>query len=423
MLKRGTKLLWVISMRLLSKIESIIHNICPVAFGILFFTLPTCSLKASMTWVTWIATIVTMILFLIDILFNKSIKINAISISMLAFFVAYFVSLAVNKMRGFFLTALLLQTATLFFYTYLISVSVNLKKIFFWIFIGTLAFLFVFIISNFKELISLNFYRIGSKFGDVNDISMYLGFGFLLSLYFLLFEIKRRWKYILIPAALLFLLAGFSTGSKIFILIVVATSLFSIFLFFGKKRIWISVIIVACVMVLSIVILQLPFFDTIRTRLLNMLSLFGIQTDTTNQFDYSSYFRYLSFFDGIKMFSRKPFFGYGPEGFWLYGGTRYAWTHNHISESLCNYGLFGFLTFNFLYFCSIYSAIFRFDKKRILGYLMLIFFLITMISVAYYTEKLHAYMIPLVPFICCPNLKNKTISFDRRKNNEIVKSN
>ena len=54
--------------------------------------------------------------------------------------------------------------------------------------------------------------------------------------------------------------------------------------------------------------------------------------------------RYNMFFEGIYLFTYKPIFGWGMNGFRLYGAY-HTYSHSAISETLCNYGIVGFTCF------------------------------------------------------------------------------
>jgi O-antigen ligase len=175
------------------------------------------------------------------------------------------------------------------------------------------------------------------------------------------------------------------------------TSVFTIFLFFGKKRFYISLIIVGVSIGIFVLLLNLPFFSTMKDRFLTMFStLTNKSIEGTNTSDMSTIGRIQMFQNGVEMFFRKPLFGYGVNGFFVsssYGGS---WSHNHFSETLCSFGLLGTILYHIPFYYSIKGF---FDKNRSknsnISLILICFFVMMMFSVALVSQKIFAYTIGL----------------------------
>lgn len=265
-------------------------------------------------------------------------------------------------------------------------------------FIGTILFLLIYYIYYNKDILNFKTIRIGSAFGDENDVALFMSFGLVISLYFIFFSNKI---YVIIPSIILFILftfAALTTGSKIFILIAGVSFIVMPFLRFRKEKWWIALVIVITGIITFLVILNLPSFKIIKDRMLDFVStLFGKSIKGGDSGEYSTIHRLNMFSCGLEMFLRKPLFGWGIWGFATFSGRGGGWSHNNISESLCNFGLIGTTLFHFGLFVSLRNY-FKSKRKEnyVLPFILILFYLIAMISVALNSQKLYAYIIGLV---------------------------
>lgn len=371
----------------------ILDNLIILFFGITFFTIPTFSFRGSYSLLTWGFTAVTLSLMVIKILISKKVQIDLIVISLILFAFSALISSLLCFFKAFNFTPIVLVFVIVVCYSYSKETRLSFPLLLSAYF-GAVLFLLVFFVKYRTDIISLNFTkRLGSYFGDLNDISTFFGIGFITSIYFLLFGTKRFLiKSLSAILLILFAFAGLLTGSKIFVLISGITLIISIFLFFGKKRWWASIICVAVFALLFVLLFSLPVFSSLTKRIVDFFDLFGEQQNVRS--DYSTIFRIYMFEDGIEMFLRKPLFGFGIWGFATYGGLNNGWSHNHISEGLTNFGLVGFLLFHLPLFVSLKSFVFKNDKKpSYYPFLLIVFFLIGMFSISFYTEKIYAFII------------------------------
>ena len=367
-------------------------------FAISFFSIPAVSFITQLKNITWALTIVTVLTMVFVLLFSKNkIKVDFISLSFVLFgFFAFFSSL-INGMRAFVFTPILLSILSCLIYLYCRNNKDQIKPLFVASYIGLICFLFVFAYVYRYELMHLQFSRLGSKFGDINDIALFMGLGCVMSFSFFLYA--KKW-YFKVPCVLLFfvfVLCGLSSSSKSFLFILVICLLTQIFMFFGKKKWWISALISGGLIALFFIVINMPFMSGFKQRLLDMFStLTQDQRISGSNNDLSTIDRLNMFLDGMTMWLRKPIFGYGIQGFFRASSYGHAWSHNHFSETLASFGIVGAFLFHLGYVKGI-CGFFVSKKERMqkmLGILFL-FFIICMFFVALNSQKIYSFLIPL----------------------------
>ena len=347
----------------------IILNICLlIFFGLAFFSIPVCSFSKSLYALTWVFTL----LFLATggtyiCLFGKF-KIDLIFLSFVLFSIFSVLSTLINGFHSKTTTAPFLSLFASFCYLLCKHEKKKCHLLFLGAYIGTVFFMFVFFAYYWDSLVHFDFERLGAYFGDINDISLFMFFGYISSL-FIIFSSRKQIGVLIIEAifCLLFFYCGMSSGSRIFIILVFISTVVFIFLFFGKKKWWISLIIILSFLLTAFLVLQLPAFSTIEKRLLSMIStLFGKSIKGTTTNERSIVTRFKMFLSGIDMFLRKPLLGWGISGFAVFADYTQGWSHNNFSESLCNFGLVGTFFFHLPLFLSIKQTKFE-DKIRLLN--------------------------------------------------------
>lgn len=237
---------------------------------------------------------------------------------------------------------------------YQLLVYKNKRQLFLGVwFLALLSFAAVFLVVYFRDLLSLNFDRLGSAFNNVNEVGLFFTLGLLLSWYYLLRS--KKWFFLLFIC--LFLLLGLTTGSKQFLLSSIPISAIGVCMFFGKKHWYLSLITLTVLAVAVIGCLQLPVFATIKRRAIDFLNFLGFVS--TSNVDTSSAERLRMIKEAFYLFSMRPLFGYGIEGFTFvsYFGT---YSHNTLAELLADHGLIGSFIFVFPFLFSVISL----AKKR-----------------------------------------------------------
>ena len=374
--------------------REIIFWLIVILFGLCFFSIPTFSFLTKYYFLTWIFTIILLFVSTIYLLLFKKIVIDYINISFALFAVSALIGYLLNGFRGFVPTIFLNTFLIIMFYTLTVKEERMKSFAYFSILCGIAAFSIIYIVSYRNYLFTFNFTRLGELFGDINDIAIVLSIGFCLSLSMIFKKKKWYWILLFIFLALVFLLLSFSTGSKIVILLDAAVIIAVIIRIFGKKRWYISIGIIALVLVSGIVIINLPAFETLKDRFLNMIYSFLGRRYKNMNFDLSTSVRFDMFLNGVSMFLRRPLFGFGPSGFSEYSAYMGGWSHNHISESLCNYGIVGTMLYHIP--VALYLKERPKTKNTDTEIIMLVCFFVSMISVALFGEKFFTYLIGLV---------------------------
>lgn len=359
---------------------------------LLFFSIPACSFSDTLYKITWVLTILLILLIVLDYVFIKKIVFNIVQISLLLFCVSAFISTALNGFRHFSPTYFYLTFFTVITYTFCISRKALIKPLLLSIFAGITLFLFVFIIKYYKELFTFNFDRLGIIFGDINDIAIFNCLGFMFSLWFF-FKIKNiPIKIALGLLSLIFAYCSFASGSKIVVLLFPILLVYLIIVTNKKKKWWLSLIEISIMLVVFVIVMNLPFAESLKRRFLSMLNLFtDSQIKGADATDGSTVGRINMFLDGCLMFLRKPLFGFGVNGFANFGGITHGWSHNHISEILCNTGLLGFLFYHVPMFLAIKTK-----KVNSISFLTVVFSIVCMISIVLITEKMFAFLFGVV---------------------------
>ena len=344
----------ILSMKLKSKFHFALVVSILAVFFFAFLSIPLCSFNKQLYLVTWGLTIVFLLLMAIEIFFFTELRFDLILLSLLLFPISAVISSALTGFRAFLFTPILLTLCTAVIYVFC---KTNRNKALSLLYVAVVAdviFMIIFVVYYRNDIIHLNFQRLGAAFGDENDISLFMAFGLVSMIFFSIFNKKILVKILSIIFGIAFLVCGLSSGSKIFIIILIFFAILTPFMVFGKKRWWIALIIVLSLITIGVVVLSLPAFSFVRKRLLDFFStLAGRRIEqTSSTYDLSTIERIEMFVNGMQMFLRKPLFGWGIWGFATYGGYSYSWSHNNISESLCNFGLVGTFLFHFGFFSS-----------------------------------------------------------------------
>lgn len=390
-----------------SKFNKVLDFAITILFSLTFFSIPAFSFLGVGKYITWFLTFALLFCISVDLFLFHGFKIDCIFVSLILFAFSAFLSSLFNGFKSFKATPILLSLLSSLIYLFCVSSKnrFNIKALLFASYLGAVMFLGFFIIRYFNELKSLDFDRLGSKFGDDNDIALFHGFGLVCSMYYATKFSKKYFvlNILCILFALLFIFCGFSTGSKIFILILLFAILFYPFAICGKKKWWIALLIICGLVGMFAILINLPFFDTIKSRFLSFLStLTGKSIDNETTTELSTINRFDMFLCGMQMWLRKPMFGWGIWGFATFSGRAGGWSHNNISESFCNFGIIGTFLFHFGIGFGIKDYVKSKDKKSlILPFALLIFYIISMLSVALNSQKIYALVIGVVLAVLC----------------------
>lgn len=196
-------------------------------------------------------------------------------------------------------------------------------------------------ISIFVEyrdyILSFDIDRLGSEFGDLNDVGLMISTGGLFALYLTRRTNRLLFKAVSAISCVIFGIFIFLTGSRGALLIF----LFSIFVFliisFWSKHKAITLTAIGVIFLATIVFLNMPFMADLKERIINafasVLTLGGAGDGSASK-------RLQMLFEGLELWTRNPIIGNGAGSFSLLSNQN-TFSHSGISELFCSYGLIG----------------------------------------------------------------------------------
>lgn len=207
--------------------------------------------------------------------------------------------------------------------------------------VGTILFTGLFVYTYRDSIIAMDFEeRFGYDFGNVNTIC----FIFVLGIMFLVYVALKvkKWAFLLLVPAGIMAFCALITGSRWGLISLIVGLIILIYQLIGK-RYKIEFFISAIAIVLVFVgLLQLPAFAAYKKHFLIIFDFLAGKSTGSG----SHAVRTAMFMDGIKLWIRNIFLGYGCDGF--LANTSYGmYSHSSIIELLTNYGLIGFTLFFF----------------------------------------------------------------------------
>jgi len=264
----------------------------------------------------WILMIIFGFVMLLSTLINDPSRLNTTPFSMILLFVAaYFLSLSKDATVKNFCLAL---------------------------FAGGFLFSIYFGVVYWNEIIHLEVDRLGDYFTNVNRVGDSFSLSFSAGLLLLFIEKRpKKWIVILISfGCLVFAFFSFLTGSKAVLLAEVGSLYIALWMIFSaKNRIFLVVLpilLILCVPLLA----NIPVLKSSLSRFTDMFAFFLGDFSS----DPSTSARITMLAEGFYLFGQRPFFGYGVNGFAVLSGFG-TYSHNTISELLCNFGFFGFVAY------------------------------------------------------------------------------
>jgi O-antigen ligase len=316
---------------------------------------------------------------------------NFVAIALLVYSGVIVLSTLVNlrSWTPFSFTPYLMITVSLLIVLYISGDRYKCKRVIVALWFACLIFAILFICFYAKDILSGSFTRLGRDFGDPNEQSLYFSFGFIISFYFIFFG-SRKWTYFLsIPSCLCFAACGLFTGSKAFLLVSIVSAIVLLICKFGRKRWYVSAIIIACLLVVFLIVLFTPQFSFLRTRIEDLLG-FIKQTG----FDSSTDSRLFKLLDSLVLFSRKVLLGFGTNGYHLHGPFGEGWAENNYAEVAVDYGILGLIAY-FSNYVFVFVKFFRKKQRNnedIISFVICVLLLMWMVSLPLDTIK-------FVPFV------------------------
>lgn len=246
-----------------------------------------------------------------------------------------------HQYRG--VLTLVLLTVSMFV-IYFAMLIINNNNLLFNLFIVAFFAFAIYYLIFYKDAIlnyasySYDEFRLGWDFENPNTVGSFMTLAISMSLFMVMF--KKSWiRFLYLVPTLAFLLVGFTTGSRTFIISLFVIAVCLVLLKFKKHIVIATIVIVALIALAIILINNLPFLATIKYRLDDTLNIFsngGASGSTLERILWQRYGYYLA--------SRRIFFGFGENGFAFASGVR-TYTHGNFTEVLCDFGLIGFLLF------------------------------------------------------------------------------
>ena len=239
-------------------------------------------------------------------------------------------------------------------------------------------------------MVHLNFEdRLGRDFSDQNDLAKNIALLAIIS-EILIFKVRRNRKIIYILAAVVFWLIVLITGSiSNFLILFIVSAFLLIFITKSKTRLFVAIGIVATIS-LFIIALQFPFMSYFKTRIDKMLN--SVFSNGGNV-DYSFIDRFNLAFYGLRLFSSKPLFGYGYDQVQYYTWGKNAFSHNNFIELLASFGVFGFISFEFILIFPIFKNWKKTDKE--IAIFSLLYLFLFQLFLIIYRKKIEYFLIPL----------------------------
>ena len=164
-------------MKLLFK--RVLEIIITIMFGVLFLSIPLFSFRPNYTFVTWIVLIALLLVMGLHSIFFDKLQVSINSLILFAFIPACLLSTLLNGIHKeyFRWTDILLVLISIIFMVFFRNNKHIIKNVFLSCFFGCLTFGLFYSIKYGNSIFHGQYYRLGSYFGDINNIAIALSFG------------------------------------------------------------------------------------------------------------------------------------------------------------------------------------------------------------------------------------------------------
>jgi hypothetical protein len=255
-----------------------------------------------------------------------------------------FFSFLANGCRTFVPSCFLVSFSSIFFFEFLVQDKIYRNTSIYFVLLGCVSFIAFFCAIYLQNILHPNFSsRIGDFFTNINDVSRYLAFSFLVFFYFGI--VKKHYICFLISALTFYLILLTGSISNI-IAVLLLTIIFIVSYFKGKNR-SISIIVITGMALLMFILLQIPAMSYFKERIDGMIAVFFGKN--TGALDYSSEHRLELALQAIYLFLQKPIFGGGFNAV-ASDAFRIMFAHNNFAEILADFGIFALVVFEILIF-------------------------------------------------------------------------
>ena len=316
-------------------------QLCYLLGFALFVTMPIFTFRSGLNTITNVLSIAFCISCFLYIYLRKEFRFDCFIVPLILFCVYSLVSWIITQYS--FATAkstLTLYILVFFLYEFIKNVHC-LSKFFVFYVLGGVILAALLFISNFRAIISLDFGRLGSEFGNLNDIGLVFSYCGILCFFLSFFKKKIAWVYLILY--FLFLGFVFLTGSRAALLSFFTSSfVFLMFFLRGKKKV-LLLIFISILVAASLLILNLPTFAILKDRLIG--AVISLLTGGHSG-DGSADERFMMIKEGLYLWLQSPIFGHGLEAF-RFITNFHVYAHASIADILCNLGVFGLLLWIF----------------------------------------------------------------------------
>lgn len=264
----------------------------------------------------------------------------------------------------------------------------DVKIILYLIAIPIFSFCIYFLIHYGSTLVHYSGQRLGSFFGNENDVGINLYFGFVFAT---ILGISFKHYWMLGPASLM-LLTSITTGSKKVLILSFLFLLFFTYISLRKKKITFLIVVVT-VITIFVVLMFMPFFSDIRKRFLS-----GIPLLSGGDVDASTINRLLFFKTSFYLGTKSIIFGYGGSAFSALSGYG-TYAHNNLGEILCDFGLAGVISFYALYPLVTFFVNKKNPKHTLIVFTFLGTFIFCSFTLVFFDSKIYYILLALSLFI------------------------
>lgn len=310
-----------------------------IAFSI--FSIPVFTYREEYTFITNALCALASLAIVVYLFFRGKFYINYY-ILCLVLFLIYALALTLFTTKSFGLPRLS-SLFTLYGYVFcLIEFWFNRKSPKYFITmicLSSLLFTVLFVLTYYENIVNMDFdQRFGDDFGNVNTICSIFVFGIMFLTYSAL--TIKKWGYLLFLPVAVMVFCALITGSRWGLVALVVGFILLFYEIAGRHHKVEFVGGAIALILVFIIVLQLPVFAEYKKH---FTSLFDFFSNNTNKRG-STAARTAMFFDGLKLWLRNIFIGYGSDGF--KANTSYGmYSHSTIIELLTNFGLIGFCLF------------------------------------------------------------------------------
>lgn len=252
--------------------------------------------------------------------------------------------------------------------------------------------------------------RLDNDFANINSVSGIAAVGIIVMFYFIFYE--KKYRYIPFTAINIFIIAA-SGSRKSLVLPIVGCFLIIIIINFRNKNFLLNVIKgIILVIFFSVVvklILQMPTFEMLNTRIDGLVASFTGHGEV----DSSTSMRKQMILLGWEQFKKTPFLGIGigNSGPIILAGSKYdnSYLHNNFIELLACGGIVGFLIFYNIYFYIFYIFLknwkYRIDTSIVCFVVCFCLFILDYGQVSYSSKETYFYF--MIFFLCISELKKR----------------